>query len=111
MYGKEFTTETKRFEYQIMSEVVLTEQLDQAIEAMFRTSEAPFVAADPTLAELLSIAVELRALPRADFKAHLKNELESEAAMIIESESDQSGDESPQPESPMRATFRTVTPY
>ena len=30
-----------------MSEVVLTEELDQAIEAMFHTSEAPFVAADP----------------------------------------------------------------
>lgn len=94
-----------------MSEVVLTEQLDQAIEAMFRTSEAPFVAADPILAELVGIAVELRALPRADFRVHLKHELESEAAMTIETESDQSGDESPQPESPMRATFRTVTPY
>src|SRR5258708_19055204 len=94
-----------------MSEVVLIEQVDEGIEAMFRTSEAPCVAADPTIAELVSIAVELRALPRADFKTHLKHELESEAAMIIESESDQSGDESPQPESPMRATFRTVTPY
>ncbi len=95
-----------------MSEVVLTEQLDQAIEAMLRTPEAPPVAADPKLAELVSIAVELQALPRADFKARLKNELENEAAINVEREADESGDQSPHSkDSPARATFRTVTPY
>ena len=64
-----------------MSEVALTEQLDQAIEAMLRNPDAPLAATDPQVAELVSIAVELRVLPRADFKARLKNELEKAAAM------------------------------
>ena len=91
-----------------MSEAILAEQLDQAIEAMLRNPEALVAAIDPQVAELLSVAVELRALPRADFKARLKNELESEAAM----NEIESGDESPhsKPES-VRATFRTVTLY
>src|SRR5438552_1002615 len=93
-----------------MSEVVLTEQLDQAIEAMLRNPDAPRAGTDPQIAELVSVAVELRALPRANFKARLKHELEQEAAMSdtrdeIESESPNSKAES------VRATFRTVTPY
>jgi uncharacterized glyoxalase superfamily protein PhnB/catechol 2,3-dioxygenase-like lactoylglutathione lyase family enzyme len=90
-----------------MSEVVLTEQLDQAIEAMLRNPGAPLATADSEVAELVGIAVELRALPRADFKARLKAELEeatiglaTEAEMDPSSESDS-----------VRATFRTVTPY
>src|SRR5438132_13824078 len=91
-----------------MSEVILAEQLDQAIEAMLRNPDAPLAGTDPQVAELVGIAFELRALPRASFKARLKSELESEAAM----NEIESGDESPhsKPES-VRATFRTVTPY
>jgi uncharacterized glyoxalase superfamily protein PhnB len=91
-----------------MSEVVLTEQLDQAIEAMLRNPDAS-LASDPKLAELVSIALELRALPRADFKAHLKSELEREASMSIAAKEDR---RSPRPATDsVRATFRTVTPY
>src|ERR1700704_4810347 len=91
-----------------MSEVVLTEQLDQAIEAMLRNPDAS-LASDPKLAELVSIALELRALPRADFKARLKNELEREASMSVAAKQDK---RSPQPATDsVRATFRTVTPY
>jgi uncharacterized glyoxalase superfamily protein PhnB len=92
-----------------MSEVVLIEQLDQAIETMLRNPDAPLPATDPQVAELVGIAVELRALPRADFKARLKNELEREAA-----KSDTRDEESGPPHSEadsVRATFRTVTPY
>jgi PhnB protein len=87
-----------------MSEVVLTEQLDQAIEAMFRTPETPLVGTDPQVAELLGIAAELRALPRADFKARLRNELEREASMSTTAVTESRVN-------PVREGFRTVTPY
>src|SRR5882672_2200592 len=92
-----------------MSEVVLTEQLNQAIEAMLRDPGGPQPATDPQVAGLVSIAVELRALPRADFKARLKSELEKEASMSIAAKEDR---RSPRPATDsVRATFRTVTPY
>ena len=92
-----------------MSEVVLTEQLDQAIEAMLRDPDGRHPAADPQVAGLVSIAVELRALPHADFKARLKSELEREASMSITAKEDK---RSPQPATDsVHATFRTVTPY
>ncbi len=92
-----------------MSEVVLTEQLEQAIEAMFRNQEAPQASTDSQVADLFSLAVELRAMPRPDFKTRLKTELE-EATMSLATEeeivtSPQTANES------VRATFRTVTPY
>jgi len=92
-----------------MSEVVLTEQLDQAIEAMLRTPDASLATADSQVAELVSIAVELRALPRAALKARLKTELE-EATMSLATaaEMDMS---SQSPSESVHATFRTVTPY
>ena len=92
-----------------MSEVVLTEQLDQAIEAMFRTPETPLVGTNPQVAEPLGIAAELRTLPRAEFKARLKSELERETSMNNTAAKRQSGDKSPH--SKIREGFRTVTPY
>src|SRR5438105_12665820 len=95
-----------------MSEVALTEQLDQATEAMLRNPDAPLAATDPQVAELVSIAVELRVLPRTDFKARLKNELERAAVMSDTRDEIESGDESPHAKGDSgRATFRTVTPY
>src|SRR5258707_9470698 len=95
-----------------MSEVALAEQLDQAIEAMLRDPDAPLAGTDPQVAELVGIAFELRALPRADFKARLKNELEREAAMSVTKDESESGDESPHSKAEsVRAPFRTVTPY
>ena len=92
-----------------MSEVILAEQLDQAIEAMLRNPEAPLTAIDPQVAELVSVAVELRVLPRADFKARLKNELERDASMSTAAEED--SDSPPPPTESVRAVFSTVTPY
>src|SRR5882724_3596438 len=94
-----------------MSEVALTEELDQAIEAMLRNPDAPLQATDPQVAELVSIAVELRALPRADFKARLKNELDREASMTITPDDETDSDTLLKPADSVRATFRTVTPY
>ena len=92
-----------------MSEVELTERLDQAIEAMLRNpqGESPDVL-EPTISELLRVAVELRHLPRADFKARLKDELERETLMSTKAQSTQRN----KPAQPaIREGFRTVTPY
>src|SRR5438132_11656552 len=93
----------------MMSEVELTERLDQAIEAMLRNpqGESPDVL-EPTISELLRVAVELRHLPRADFKARLKDELERETLMSTKAQSTQRN----KPAQPaIREGFRTVTPY
>jgi PhnB protein len=91
-----------------MTEGALIEQLDQALAAMLRNPRAPLGAASPELVGLLSIAAELRDLPRKDFKARLKNELEREIAMSTTAASE-SHDEPARPT--IREGFRTVTPY
>ena len=88
-----------------MSEVELTEQLDQAIDAMMAAGGAVPANVDEQVAELLGIAVELRDLPRAEFKARLQEELEQEAAVSTAVEA------APQHTSAVREGFRTITPY
>src|SRR5437868_9928833 len=92
-----------------MSEVELTERLDQAIEAMLRNPRgaSPDVL-EPTISELLRVAVDLRHLPSADFKARLKDELERETLMSTKAQSTQSIESA---QSKIREGFRTVTPY
>src|SRR5260370_20985283 len=92
-----------------MSEVELTERLDQAIEAMLRNpqGESPDVP-EPTISEVLRVAVELRHLPRADFKARLQDELERKTLMSTKAQPAQSTESV---RSKIREGFRTVTPY
>ena len=92
-----------------MSEVELTERLDQAIEAMVRNPQgvSPDVL-EPTISELLRVAVELRHLPRADFKARLKDEIERKTLMSTKAQSTQRNKPA---QSAIREGFRTVTPY
>jgi uncharacterized glyoxalase superfamily protein PhnB len=92
-----------------MSEVGLTERLDQAIEALLRDPQTRPAGVDTEIAEMLGIAAELRALPRAEFRAALKNELESEA-MRGENQSAAKTAHSKEP-AQIREGFRTVTPY
>lgn len=95
-----------------MSEVTLTEQLDQAIEAMLVQSDAAPSAADERVVDLLRIAAALIDLPRAEFKAGLKKELESETSMSTATERTEISDESPHSTiKSIREGFRTVTPY
>ena len=87
-----------------MSEIELTEKLDQAIDAVLAAPKGERPAdVDQEIAELLAIATELRDLPRADFKARLKQEL-IEASSEAESNDEPAG-------SSIREGFRTVTPY
>jgi PhnB protein len=57
----------------------LTEQLDQALQAMLVGSGDQNI--DPRLAPLLDIAQALRDLPRENFKARLKSDLERKSSM------------------------------
>src|SRR5258707_8289003 len=91
-----------------MSEVALTEQLDQAIEAMIRNPDALPGDASPEIFELLGLAAELRDLPRKDFKMRLKNELERETTMS-KTAANKGADQPARPK--IREGFRTVTPY
>src|SRR5205823_1704242 len=99
-----------------MSEVALTEQLDQAIDVMLRDRQALPVLVGQQMAELVSIAAELRDLPRTEFKTRLRVELEKEVSMSTAKESvevgDQSSESRKQTQSPqIREGVRTVTPY
>ena len=88
-----------------MSEVELTEQLDQAIDAMLAAGGSIPAGVNEQIAELLGIAVELRDLPRADFKARLQQELEQEAVVSTATK------EAERKTNPIREGFRTITPY
>src|ERR1043166_3033115 len=88
-----------------MSEVELTEQLDQAIDAMMAAGGVVPADVDEQVAELLGIAVDLRDLPRADFKERLQEELEQEAVMSTATK------EAPKKTEGVREGFRTITPY
>ncbi len=92
-----------------MSEFELTEQLDQTIEAMLSNSPASPSLVDQQVAELLSVAAELRDLPRAGFKSRLQDELAREITMSATAESIRSDDQSTL--SKTRAAVQSVTPY
>jgi uncharacterized glyoxalase superfamily protein PhnB len=91
-----------------MTEVALAARLDRTIETILRNPDAAVPVVGSEIVELLSIAAELRDLPRADFKARLKSELERETSMSIKAKATQSAESAP---SRVRGGFRTVTPY
>ncbi|HYW70831.1 MAG TPA: hypothetical protein VE961_07350, partial [Pyrinomonadaceae bacterium] len=94
-----------------MSEVELTEQLDQAVEAVLRY-EPPAPSVDPQIAELATIAAELRDLPREDFKAKLKEKLRMEAAGAAMASPENAVEPAPAKETPSpREDLLMVTPY
>lgn len=88
-----------------MSEVELTEQLDQAIDAMLAAGGELPPDVDQQIFDLLGIAADLRDLPRADFKARLRSEIEEEAAMSSAAQ------QATKTVHPIREGFRTITPY
>src|SRR6058998_1979681 len=94
-----------------MSEAPLTEQLDQAIEALLHNSGTAASPENIELAELLNIAVQLvTSLPREQFKTDLRTEIEKEMSMKTAAEAAASV-EKPTTANPVREGFRTVTPY
>jgi len=98
-----------------MSGVESTEKLDQAIEVMLQNPAAPLAAEGQSIADLLGIAAELRELPRAEFKAWLRHELEREILMStrqsIQSAKKSARSKDEPARSKIREGVRTVTPY
>jgi uncharacterized glyoxalase superfamily protein PhnB len=81
-----------------MAKRSLSEQLDEFVEAIIANPDAPIPAAPRRLAALLGIAADLRDLPRPDFKARLKTDLERRGWMTTTVKY-------------IREGFHTVTPY
>ncbi|HEY2011982.1 MAG TPA: VOC family protein, partial [Bryobacteraceae bacterium] len=67
-----------------MPERSLTDRLDDALQAMLRSEEPP---AGQDLGPLLALAQDLRGLPRDDFKARLRSDLERRFTMATTSQS------------------------
>lgn len=65
----------------------IVDQLDQAIDRIMVNPDGAVENLDPSLNELLSLAVELRTLPRAEFEAQLKADLQKAVAARAETES------------------------
>ena len=82
-----------------MSNVSLIEQLDAAVEAILNSADTPLPPVDASLEVLRRVAVELRDLPRADFKSRLRADLEKSASLIRGAVN------------PIREGFHTITPY
>lgn len=82
-----------------MNNDILTGQLNEAIDAIITHRDPSLSAREPEIAALLGIAAELRVLPRADFKAQLRTDLERRVAMKNAAVK------------PMREGFHTITPY
>jgi uncharacterized glyoxalase superfamily protein PhnB len=81
-----------------MSKQPFIDQLDQAIDQVLANPEAGPGVSGPSIAELVRMARDLRDLPRSDFKASLKADLERKAIMSTTAVA-------------FRPGFRTVTPY
>src|SRR5579864_200118 len=63
-----------------MSNISVYDELDQAIDQMLAAPDAAHAGQETEIGELVELAADLRALPRANFKSRLKLELEWEAA-------------------------------
>ncbi len=64
----------------------LIDQLDQAVTQLLAAPVVTVASADPELLPLLHIAAELRRLPREDFKARLKSDLQRKSSMATTTE-------------------------
>jgi uncharacterized glyoxalase superfamily protein PhnB len=82
-----------------MDNGILIEQFDEAVSAMIADPDRALPSVNASIEELLRVAVELRDLPRADFRARLKADLERRASTMNTAVK------------PIREGFHTVTPY
>ena len=62
------------------------EKLDQAVTQLLAAPKAKLHTEDPELLPLLRVAAELRQLPREDFKARLKSDLQRKSSMATMTE-------------------------
>jgi len=83
----------------------LVDRLDQAVQALLAYPDAALPPADARLAPLLRIAAGLRDLPREEFRARLKADLERRAVMTTSAEPEQQATKAVQP------ALHTITSY
>ena len=89
------------------------EQLDQALDALLVNPEKLTVVT-AEVQPLLSLALELRELPRAEFKAKLKVDLMRRATVDTgakQTKEESAGQATAKAVSPVREDFQTITPY
>ena len=82
-----------------MANASLIEQLEEAVEVILANPGAPLPSVNASVDALLRVAAELRNLPREDFKARLKADLERRTSMTRTAVK------------PVRQGFHTITPY
>jgi PhnB protein len=93
------------------------DQLEQAVQAMLARPDGRLVRRgkgfDPSLAPLLLIARELRDLPREDFKARLRVDLERRANMGSSAKPvpERDSSEATKQAAPLPGGYRTIEPY
>lgn len=92
-----------------MAKRSLIEQLDEAVSGILLHPDAA-LPADASLAPLTRIAAELRDLPRPEFKARLKSDLERNKSMATTTEPVKQEAKKPAVK-PVPEGYRTVTPY
>jgi uncharacterized glyoxalase superfamily protein PhnB len=80
-----------------------TDRLDQAVQALLSPPDSLLPSAEAELAPLVSVAAELRGLPREEFKQQLKSALQRSSSMATQPK--------PEPVSYIREGFHTITPY
>jgi PhnB protein len=96
-----------------MARQSLIEQLDKAVQAILEKPDAQVPQVGAQLAALVGVAAELRDLPRQEFKAYLKTELERRAGMTsqkLEAVAEQD-ERKVAGVSPVPKGYHTITPY
>ena len=89
-----------------MSEQFFIDQMDEAVDAIVARGEAALSSADDrVLADLASLALELRNLPRESFKSNLKEALRRSTTMSA------TGTETERQPKHQRPGYQTITPY
>jgi PhnB protein len=83
----------------------LIEQLDEAVQLAIASPGAPLPLGDAGVGPLVRMAAELRNLPRQDFKASLRADLERRTSMATVTEVKKPA------VNPIPKGYRTVTPY
>ena len=94
-----------------MARQSLIEQLDKAVQAILDKPDAQASKMDARLAALVRVAAELRDLPRQEFKAHLKTELERRAGMRNQNPVAEQDQKKAAGISPVPRGYHTLTPY
>jgi len=93
-----------------VAELPQFERLNQAIDALLARRDSLPPAEAGELTALVDLAAELRALPRPEFRAQLKSQLEEKT--LMSTTGPKAGETPALPTvKPIREGFRTITPY